>query len=235
MKRKTPSKKELEAAYDKIMGGKTLGERLIEGLQDIVQRMQNGDPINVTEVRREETPDGPLHTFKKKVWRKKPVFDFFYNGVFSQWHPSKFKIDGVEYTHCEQYMMAEKARLFGDTKTLKKIMKAKHPSEQKALGKEVTPFDKKTWNSKARDIVYRGNFAKFTQNEDFKDCLLNTVGQLAEASPTDEIWGIGLSADDPRAKSRKTWQGTNWLGEVLTQVREDIKNHVKRTEFNWSK
>ena len=43
-----------------------------------------------------------------------------------------------------------------------------------------------------------------------------------EASPTDRIWGIGLSKDDPRASDRNKWRGTNWLGEILTEVREEI-------------
>ena len=32
----------------------------------------------------------------------------------SQWYPASFIVDGVYYNCAEQYMMAEKARLFGD-------------------------------------------------------------------------------------------------------------------------
>ena len=41
-------------------------------------------------------------------------FVLFWNGPFSQWYPSKFTIDGIEYNCCEQYMMAKKALMFGD-------------------------------------------------------------------------------------------------------------------------
>ena len=37
----------------------------------------------------------------------------FWHGWPSQWHPSPFLL-GIRYGCCEQYMMAEKARLFGD-------------------------------------------------------------------------------------------------------------------------
>jgi len=32
----------------------------------------------------------------------------------------------------------------------------------------------------------------------------------------------GLSKDNPRASNRSKWRGTNWLGEILTEVREEI-------------
>jgi len=48
----------------------------------------------------------------------------------------------------------------------------------------------------------------------------NTI--LAEASPYDCKWGIGLSADDPRARNPAEWRGGNLLGEVLMEVREEL-------------
>lgn len=43
-----------------------------------------------------------------------------------------------------------------------------------------------------------------------------------EASPYDTIWGIGLSEVDPRRMYPEEWLGTNWLGEVLTKLRDDL-------------
>jgi len=151
-------------------------------------------------------------------------FTFFWSGPFSQWHPSPFQIDGVYYNCAEQWMMIEKARLFGDKETERKIMSAVMPRDQKEYGRQVRGFDKAKWDAAAREIVFRGSYAKYTQNEDLKRELLATEGTtLVEASPEDCIWGIGLRKDDPRAKNRATWRGTNWLGETLTKVREAIK------------
>ena len=91
-------------------------------------------------------------------------FTFFWSGVFSQWHPSLFQIDGVYYNTAEQFMMAEKARLFGDLETLAKIMSAADPREQKAYGREVKGFIKEKWDAIARDVVLRGSIAKYEQN-----------------------------------------------------------------------
>jgi len=151
-------------------------------------------------------------------------FTFFWQGPFSQWYPSRFEVDGVTYSHAEQYMMAEKARLFGDGEVLRMILSAKTPKEQKAMGRKVRGFDESLWNSMAKEIVKRGNIAKFSQNPDLLEKLLSTDGTtLVEASPYDTIWGIGLRADDPLAEDRATWRGSNWLGEILTEVREELR------------
>jgi len=150
-------------------------------------------------------------------------FTFFWSGPFSNWHQAPFQIGTVWYNCSEQYMMAEKARMFGDGETLQKIMNTADPSDQKRYGREVKGFDKDKWDALAMDIVYKGCYAKFTQNSKLKQFLLNTVGTtMVEASPKDIIWGIGLDKTNPLCFNRDTWRGTNWLGIVLTKVRESI-------------
>jgi ribA/ribD-fused uncharacterized protein len=154
----------------------------------------------------------------------KDRFIFFWDGPFSNWHPCEFKVDGIEYNCSEQYMMAEKARFFGDKGADALIMSSDNPREQKAIGRTVQNFDEKKWNKVAQKIVYKGCYAKFTQNPKLKEQLMNTYdAELVEASPTDCIWGIGLKSSDPRAQDRNQWRGTNWLGEVLTSVRDAIR------------
>jgi ribA/ribD-fused uncharacterized protein len=148
-------------------------------------------------------------------------FTFFWSGPFSQWHRCKFVVDGITYNCAEQYMMHQKALFFGDKEIAKKIMGTNSPKTQKALGRKVTPFDAGKWDGVARDVVLQGNLAKFKQNPDLLAKLLATKGTtLVEASPYDKIWGIGLKEDNPKAQNRATWNGKNWLGQVLTAARE---------------
>ncbi|MGA3513605.1 NADAR family protein, partial [Lactiplantibacillus plantarum] len=80
------------------------------------------------------------------------------------------------------------------------------------------------WDEKKFTIVFHGNYLKFSQNTDLKEYLLSTSPlELVEASPYDKIWGIGLKADDPRARYKNTWQGENLLGQALVQVRTSIQ------------
>jgi ribA/ribD-fused uncharacterized protein len=148
-------------------------------------------------------------------------FVFFWGGWPSQWFKCRFDTDGTTYNCCEQFMMAEKARFFGDHETLALILDRTNPRAQKTLGRMVRGFDQERWNKVRRGIVYRGNLAKFEQNAQLRDLLLATGEKtIVEASPTDRIWGIGLSADDQRAHDAAQWRGTNWLGIALMQVRE---------------
>ena len=152
----------------------------------------------------------------------KELFTFFWSGSFSQWHPSAFTIDGVTYNCAELYMMAEKARLFGDTAREAMIMATSDPRDQKRYGRMVEGFDNAIWMANAKVIVKRASVAKFTQNAHLLSDLMDTTGTtLVEASPEDKLWGIGLRKTDRRAMRRDTWQGKNWLGEVLTEVRDE--------------
>jgi ribA/ribD-fused uncharacterized protein len=151
----------------------------------------------------------------------------FYGGPFSQWYPSVFVIDGISYNCAEQYMMAMKARKFKDKWSLVKIMTTKRPDIQKMIGRNVYGFDAEIWNSVCRDIVLKGTLAKFEQNEDLLEYLLETGDdEIVEASPTDRIWGIGLAEDDPRALDRRQWRGTNWLGEAIMEARRILRKKI---------
>lgn len=144
----------------------------------------------------------------------------FLSGYLSQWYSSSFVIDDIKYSTAEHYMMAEKARLFGDDQALEAILNAKTPKEAKSWGRKVKNFDQTTWNQNARDIVFKGNLAKFEQNPSLKRDLLATQDSiLVEGNLFDNIWGVGLGVVDARISNPSKWKGTNWLGQVLMGVR----------------
>lgn len=141
----------------------------------------------------------------------------------SQWWMCRFEVDGVVYTCAEQFMMAEKARMFGDSQMLARIMEASHPKEMKAYGRAVQGFDETAWNGACYEIVKRGNLAKFSQNPELWEFLKSTKNRiLVEASPRDRIWGIGMGKANPDAQCPLKWKGTNLLGFALTQVRDEL-------------
>ena len=156
---------------------------------------------------------------------KYSTFIFFWKeeSVFSQWHLRNMKVDGITFTCCEQYMMYQKAKLFNDDEVAKQIIRTTSQKTMKSLGRKVKNFDTTIWEQNRERIVYEGNYAKFTQHDDLRKTLLeNTTSEYVEASPYDNIWGIGLEKTDPRAKDRSKWLGLNLLGRILTQLRDDL-------------
>jgi ribA/ribD-fused uncharacterized protein len=121
-------------------------------------------------------------------------------------------------------MMYRKALLFGDSATAAEILRSDTPRRAKDLGRTVRGFEELTWREHRARIVVEGNLAKFNQNDRLRQYLLGTRDALlAEASPCDRIWGIGLAATDPRARDPARWRGENQLGTSLMEVRTQLK------------
>ncbi|KAL7576419.1 hypothetical protein ACA910_018223 [Epithemia clementina (nom. ined.)] len=147
---------------------------------------------------------------------------------FSQWHESHYTLDGYQYVCAEQGMMHGKALLFKEMEVAKEIMQTGSPRKMKSLGRKVNGFDDKVWAEHRRNIVYRNSVAKYTQNEHLRQALLDTGARtiLVEASPLDRIWGIGLDEAQARETPPSQWKGLNLLGQILTQVRNEIASGV---------
>lgn len=173
----------------------------------------------------------------KGIVRRRPDIEIIYfwghtpnpkkitKSCFSQWYDVYFEIDGIQYHTTEQYMMASKARLFGDEDTLNEIMNATTPFEYKKLGRKVKGFEPCLWDEKKLDIVVEGNKAKYGQNPELKEFLLSTDDAiLVEASPYDTIWGIGMDRETALNSKVEDWKGENLLGCALMEVRDWLKN-----------
>ena len=115
---------------------------------------------NFTNFYRDEDKAEKDHIIEKKNEREIQPKLFFWkdneeNGYLSNWYRRKFIIDDFEYLHVEQYMMAQKAKLFHDSTRYTAILRASTPWECKDLGRQVTPFDKKAWDAVKYDVVLK--------------------------------------------------------------------------------
>jgi len=178
---------------------------------------------------------GDIGWYKANCFKEEYYFFYETKHPFSQWHKSKFKINDLLFNSAEQYMMYSKAKLFGDNETADKILQSTNVREQKKLGREVKNFNLEIWNRNAINIVYEGNKAKFTQNPEYLELLLSTKGKtIVEASPTDRVWGIGMTRENKNSNNIFEWNGTNWLGIVLTELREELQGNNFKHGY-WTK
>lgn len=69
---------------------------------------------------------------------------------------------------------------------------------------------------RCKDIAVHGNHAKFSQIRNLHGRQLAAGDRLlAEASPFNTLWDIGLSARDPAALYPPPWPEFNRVGNVL--------------------
>lgn len=148
----------------------------------------------------------------------------FWGGWPSNWWYSPFTINGVAYNCVEQYMMAEKARLFGDEETRQKILATPYPRSQKELGREVRGYKDAKWAKARYKIVVKGATEKLRQNPSIRKLALATGdAKFVECSPEDDLWGIGLPQDHPDVTKPSKWKGKNLLGKALTEARNKLR------------
>ena len=121
------------------------------------------------------------------------------NGYLSNWYPSRFVVDDVEFSSMEQYMMYRKACCFNDAETAARILRTSDVAEIKRLGRLVAGYDDHVWNGVRQIEVYEGLLAKFS-----------------------------LSMHDPARLDPAQWRGQNLLGYALMLTRKKLNRVDER-------
>jgi len=148
------------------------------------------------------------------------------NGYLGNWFPAPYTMpEGHRVPTSEHHFMWRKAMFVGDEDRAARILKSKTPAGAKKLGRQVQPWDEAQWAQVREQVMYEVCLAKFRAHPKLAAQLLETQDALlAEASPYDKTWGIGVAATDRKATQPDQWPGANLLGKVLMRVREEMKN-----------
>ena len=77
---------------------------------------------------------------------------------------------------------------------------------------------------KKNDVMQQILFTKFRDNQDLKKQLLDTGDIILAEAGRDIHWAAGLTITRDDLFETKKWKGQNWLGELLSTVRRDLKN-----------
>ena len=102
------------------------------------------------------------------------------NGYLSNWYPTHFTVEGIEFSSMEQFMMYQKAITFQDQTIAKEILQTKDSAKIKQLGRQVRNYNDHIWNGIRQIVVYEGLVAKFSQNEELKKQLQEMLGDQKE-------------------------------------------------------
>jgi hypothetical protein len=149
------------------------------------------------------------------------------DSVFSNWHPARFEMSGHIFKNSEAAFMYMKAEYFADQEIMAALLLQKNqdPKTAKALGRKVKGYNEEAWILAREHAMFIANLHKYYTNPEMLKTLMETKQKMiVEASPVDEIWGIGLAPDNPEALNQGKWKGLNLLGQCLMRVRS----------FTWS-
>ena len=162
----------------------------------------------------------------------------------SNFFPCEFTDDEEEeykfFKSTEQFFMFRKTRDFGAKNISNDIMKTSNSKKIKDLGRQpIKDFNPKKWEEDKIGVMARGLSLKFNQNEELKQKLIDTSPKnLYEANNFDKDWGIGFDVKTAVMKELYSDDkdfGKNFLGKMLEELRNDLKQHTaynKNTKKN---
>lgn len=112
--------------------------------------------------------------------------------------------------------MTEKASLFQVHRAVELNKSSPDICMHKHIGRGVRNIDSVIWDRERQNAVFASLFAKFTQNPAMKQQLLIAgTKRLAEASPLDTVWEIGLRADGPEPSDPRRCLGKQISEKLL--------------------
>ena len=139
-----------------------------------------------------------------------------------------FRLNGTNFTSVAQYLLQQKALYCQMREVAEVVVQVNEPSQ--LIISEEDLMSTREWKKTRADLVRRAYTEQLKQNPDLKQKLFNTAGtDLAFASVEDLVMGIGLKGSDPRARDRKNWLGDNVLGEMISQVRDELLQQERTT------
>ena len=146
------------------------------------------------------------------------------HGYLSNWYPSPFDLDGMHFSSVEQYIMYRKCMAFGDETSAKAVLATDDTATQQGIGQNASGYIESVWAGMRQMVGFRGLKAKFSQNEDLKQKLIDTGNAyLVECAGSDRNWACGIRLNDDKRFDAANWKGDNILGFALMEVRDIIK------------
>jgi hypothetical protein len=139
-------------------------------------------------------------------------------GCFSNFSPHPIQVEGSYWQTVEHYYQAQKFVGTENEGLIAVIRQTQTPMEAATLGRDRTRKLRPDWEQVKRQVMWQGVLTKFLTHTDIQAILLDTGEELiVEDSPTDYYWGCGQD---------KT--GQNQLGEILMNVRQEVRQRLAR-------
>ena len=144
----------------------------------------------------------------------------------SNFFPCSFTHQGKTFHSSEQYIQYMKAEYCGDENTAS-LLSTENALQCKDLARNITNFNRDSWNENAKEMCKSGISAKFEQNPELAEVLASTNHKTLVECCSDRVWGNGVSLFDENCLKPEFWTSQGILGEILEDVRSKIHESIQ--------
>lgn len=131
-------------------------------------------------------------------------------GCFSNFAHYGFELDEKWWMTSEHYFQAQK---FYGTEYVEIIRLLDNPMKAAKMGRNRNLPLREDWEEVKDDVMRKAVYAKFSQNIELKNKLLDTDSEyIVENTSNDYYWGCGTNGS-----------GKNMLGIILMEIRDKLK------------
>ena len=140
----------------------------------------------------------------------------------SNFYKCQIKVNDVAHSSTEHLFQYERSLMLDRRDVALKVIAAPTPFEAMKAGREVNA--PKDWvTSKGKQLMTDILKAKIEQVPEFKKMLIDKAGKIFTESTTNKVWGTGIRITAGNAEDHSKWKGTNFLGEIITELAKSIK------------
>ncbi|NOK60917.1 MAG: NADAR family protein [Chloroflexi bacterium AL-W] len=137
-------------------------------------------------------------------------------GCFSNFSPHSIELNGKWWATTEHYFQAQK---FVGTEHEEQTRLAKTPKQAAEMGRNRSRPLRADWEVVKDAVMREAVLQKFLTHHDIQSLLLETGDEeLVEQTTYDYYWGCGTDGT-----------GKNMLGQILMEVRAEIRTHLATT------
>jgi ribA/ribD-fused uncharacterized protein len=149
-------------------------------------------------------------------------------GFLSPYWPVEFVVGTTQYFTAGQATAAEAATHLEAPEWRKKILDTRSPKTIRKLRRDMLKEKGAVAQDILRDMLIAVHRAKFTQHRELLDRLLETGDAPLMYANSSKSEGLGRTYEEIKAGSKPT--GTNLLGEVLQDLRTELRGSTTDTD-----
>ena len=138
----------------------------------------------------------------------------------SNFHSCTFTYEGEEFHSSEKLIQYKKAEYCNDEPAMRRILASSDAQDSKEIARDITSYNHSSWNEHAEDLCYEGIKAKYMQNPNLLNHLLETGNRTIIEACTDETWGAGVTLGDKNCLNPTKWTSKGILGKMLMRIRD---------------